>query len=102
MRTIGGAIITLLDSIFHLSTKSLFFIVPLIWGIFGAMGTGLIKWIWGAVVPILLPGAVAQGLVVREMPWSAAEVLMLSIVLFNIIMDNGSNNDRNRKPLRSE
>jgi len=90
MRTIGGAILKLLSTGFNLSTKYIFFFVPLIWGFFGALVVIAIKWTWGFVVPKLLPGAVAQGLVVNEMPWSVAVVLLLLIVFFSIVFDNGT------------
>jgi hypothetical protein len=90
MRTIGAAILTMLATVFKLPRIILIFFVPLIWGLFGALGTGIMKWTWGFVIPQLLPGAVIQGLVVREMPWSAAAVLFLAIVLFSIIFDGGS------------
>jgi len=89
MRTIGGAILKLLSTGFNLSTKYIFSSSPNM-GIFGALVVIAIKWTWGFVVPKLLPGAVAQGLVVNEMPWSVAVVLLLLIVFFSIVFDNGT------------
>ena len=90
MRTIGGAILKLLATSFKLPTIFILCLVPLIWGFFGALVVFAIRWTWGFVVPKLLPGAVSQGLVVNEMPWSVAVVILLLLVLFSMVFDDGS------------
>jgi hypothetical protein len=90
MNTIGGAILKLLAAGFNLSNRQLLCIAPLIWGLFGTLVVVAIKWTWGFVVPKLLPGAVAQGLVVNEMPWSVAIVLLILIVFFKMVFDGGA------------
>ncbi|MBC7946288.1 MAG: hypothetical protein H7Y42_00300 [Chitinophagaceae bacterium] len=90
MKTIGAAILTMLETVFKLPRKNWIFFVPFIFGFFGALSIVIIKLTWGFVIPRLFPGAVTQGLVVKEMPWSAAVVLFLSIAYFSIIYDDGS------------
>ena len=90
LKTIGVAILTMLETVFKLPRKSWIFFVPFIFGFFGALSIGIIKWTWGFVIPRLFPGAVTQGLVIKEMPWSAAVVLFLSISFFITIYNDGS------------
>ncbi|MBL0226787.1 MAG: hypothetical protein IPQ16_14785 [Geobacteraceae bacterium] len=94
MRTLGGVILKFLVTSSNPSTSLIVGTVLLIWVFFGALVVIAIKWAWGFVIPKLLPGAVAQGLVVNEMPWSVAIVFSLLIVLLSNVFDNGSSSGK--------
>lgn len=51
------------------------------------VGTILLKLLWGATIPELFPGAVAQGLILEEITWLAA---LKITALVAVLMTSGS------------
>ncbi len=56
-------------------------------GVTLVVGTILIKLLWGATIPELFPGAVAQGLILEEITWLAA---LKITALVAVLMTSGS------------